>query len=53
MIPGFFWFLGAGNERLNITAPHHTPEFNIDEAVLVPGIKVAANQLLDYLERHK
>ena len=53
VIPGFFWFLGAGNERLNITAAHHTPDFDIDESVLVPGVKVAANQLLDYLERHK
>jgi amidohydrolase len=53
VIPGFFWFLGAGNTALGITAPHHTPEFNIDESVMVPGIKVAANQLLDYLERHK
>jgi amidohydrolase len=53
VIPGFFWFLGAGNAGLGITAAHHTAEFNIDESVLVPGIKVAANQLLDYLERHK
>jgi len=53
VIPGFFWFLGAGNERLKITAPHHTPEFNIDESVLTPGVKTAANQLLDYLERHR
>ena len=53
VIPGFFWFLGTGNASLGITAPHHTPEFNIDESVLLPGVKVAANQLLDYLERHK
>jgi len=53
VIPGFFWFLGAGNEKLKIIAAHHTPEFNIDEDILVPGIKIAANQLLDYLERHK
>jgi len=53
VIPGFFWFLGAGNVPLGITAAHHTPEFNIDESVMVPGIKVAANQLLDYLERHE
>ncbi|MBK5294918.1 MAG: amidohydrolase [Acidobacteriia bacterium] len=53
VIPGFFWFLGAGNEGKGITAAHHTPEFNIDEAALVLGVKVAANQLLDYLDRHK
>ena len=53
IIPGFFWFLGVGNEAKGITAAHHTPEFNIDESALVLGVKVASNQLLDYLERHK
>ena len=53
VIPGFFWFLGGGSEKLGITAAHHTPEFNIDEAALVPGVILAANQLLDYLDRHK
>jgi amidohydrolase len=53
VIPGFFWFLGVRNEKLGITGAHHTPEFDIDEAALVPGVKLAANQLLDYLERHR
>jgi amidohydrolase len=53
VIPGFFWFLGVRNEKLGITGAHHTPEFDIDEAALVPGLKLAANQLLDYLERHR
>src|SRR5882724_2679760 len=53
VIPGFFWFLGGGNVKLGITAAHHTPEFNIDEAALPIGVKLAANQLLDYLDRHK
>jgi len=53
VIPGFFWFLGGGNSKLGITAAHHTPDFNIDEAALVPGVKLVANQLLDYLDRHK
>jgi amidohydrolase len=52
-IPGFFWFLGVGNEKLGITAAHHTPNFNVDESALVLGVKLAANQLLDYLDRHK
>lgn len=52
-IPGFFWFLGAGNAKLGITAAHHTPDFNIDESVLLNGVKLAANQLLDYLDRRK
>ena len=53
VIPGFFWFLGVRNEKLGITAAHHTPDFDLDEAALVPGVKLAANQLLDYLERHR
>jgi amidohydrolase len=53
VIPGFFWFLGIGNQKLGITAAHHTPDFDMDESALVLGVKVAANQLLDYLEREK
>jgi amidohydrolase len=52
-IPGFFWFLGVGNEKLEITAAHHTPNFDVDESALVLGLRVAANQLLDFLEREK
>jgi len=52
VIPGFFWFLGAKNEKLGITGAHHTPEFDIDESILVTGLKLASNQILDYLERH-
>ncbi|MBL8241323.1 MAG: amidohydrolase [Bryobacterales bacterium] len=53
IIPGFFWFLGVRNEKLGITGAHHTPEFDLDEGALVTGLKLAANQLLDYLERHR
>lgn len=53
VIPGFFWFLGVRNEAQGISGAHHTPEFDLDEAALVPGVKLAANQLVDYLERHK
>jgi amidohydrolase len=53
IIPGFFWFLGVGNAKLGITAAHHTPDFDIDESAMVLGVKVAANQLLDYLDREK
>jgi amidohydrolase len=52
VIPGFFWFLGVGNEKLGTTAAHHTPDFNIDEAALVPGVRLVVGQLLDYLDRH-
>ena len=29
------------------------PDFDLDESALVPGLKLAANQLIDYLERHR
>jgi amidohydrolase len=51
-LPGFFWFLGAGNEKLGITAAHHTPDFNLDESILTPGVRMVANQLIDWLQRH-
>ena len=50
LIPGFFWFLGAANEAKGITAAHHTADFDIDEDVLLPGVKAAASQLAFYLE---
>jgi amidohydrolase len=53
VIPGFFWFLGAANPAKNITAAHHTADFDVDEDVLGPGVKAAVNQLLDYLDRER
>jgi amidohydrolase len=50
-IPGFFYFLGVGNEKKGITAMIHTPEFDADEESLVLGVKLMSNVLLDYLDR--
>ncbi|HYP53090.1 MAG TPA: amidohydrolase, partial [Pyrinomonadaceae bacterium] len=52
VVPGFYYFLGVGNRQRGITAPWHTPEFDVDEESLVVGVKVMSNVLLDYLERH-
>ena len=32
-----FILVGAGNQERGITAPHHSPEFDIDESVLPRG----------------
>jgi amidohydrolase len=53
VIPGFFYFLGVGNQAKGITAQIHTPEFDVDEESLVIGVKTMANVLLDYLDQHK
>lgn len=52
VIPGFFYFLGVGNQKKGITAMIHTPDFDIDEESLVIGVKVMSNVLLDYLDKH-
>ena len=52
VIPGFYYFLGVGNEARGVTAMWHTPEFDVDEESLVVGAKVMAGVLLDYLQRH-
>ncbi len=53
VIPGFYFRLGVGNKAKGITADTHTPEFDVDEDCLVVGVKVMANTLLGFLERHK
>ncbi len=39
-VPGAFFFIGARNEATGITAPHHHPQFAIDEDALGHGVKV-------------
>src|SRR5207245_6876374 len=52
VVPGFFLRLGSGNKAKGITAESHTPEFDVDEECLVAGVKVMANIVVDFLERH-
>ena len=43
---GAFVLVGAGNERRGITAPHHSPQFDIDESVLPRGAELLARLAL-------
>ncbi len=45
-LPGAFALLGAGNEGRGIQAPHHSPEFDIDEAALPLGAELLARLAL-------
>jgi amidohydrolase len=50
-VPGLFVFLGgmpAGQDP-STAAPHHTPDFFIDESGLQLGVELYANFALDYL----
>jgi amidohydrolase len=52
-IPGFMFWLGVGNPAKGITGSLHTPEYDVDEASLVTGVRVMTNVVLDYLERNR
>lgn len=51
-IPGLYFFLGGAPKGKPIaeTAPHHTPDFYIDESSFVLGMKMMTNLTLDYME---
>jgi amidohydrolase len=53
-VPGFFVFVGGMPRDMDPAnaAPHHTPDFYIDESGLQTGVEVYANLALDYLLRH-
>ncbi len=51
-VPGLFFFLGGmprGQNSLD-AAPHHTPDFFIDESGFALGVKTFCNLTLDYME---
>ena len=54
-VPGFFFFLGGmpKGKKPEDAAPHHTPDFYIDESGLVLGVKSLARLAVDYLEQVK
>jgi amidohydrolase len=51
-IPGFFYFLGGmtKGKKLEDAAPHHTPDFQIDEDCFVLGMKSLCHLAVDYME---
>lgn len=51
-VPGLFFFLGGApkGKLESQTAPHHTPDFYIDEGGFVLGMKSMASLVVDYME---
>lgn len=47
--PGVLAFTGVKNEKLGAGANHHTPQFDIDEAAMLPGAAAACAFALDFL----
>lgn len=53
-VPGFFFFLGGKplNKKVDEVAPHHTPDFYIDESGFGLGVKSLCRLTVDYMEQH-
>ena len=45
--PGAFVFVGSRDESRGITAPHHAPDFDIDEAALPRGTELLCRLAID------
>ncbi|NIJ53294.1 amidohydrolase [Dyadobacter arcticus] len=54
-VPGLFFFLGGMPKGKNVAdaAPHHTPDFYVDEGSLVLGVRSLSRLTIDYLDMHK
>ncbi|HRP56679.1 amidohydrolase [Agriterribacter sp.] len=52
--PSFFFFLGGmpAGQDLKKAAPHHTPDFYIDDSMLDTGVKAFCNIVFDYGRQH-
>lgn len=53
-IPGLFLFVGGmtpGQDE-KTAAPHHTPDFKIDESGMLLGVKLYANLAIDYQQNN-
>jgi amidohydrolase len=48
-VPGAFLFLGSRNPDRGLDAPHHSPRFDFDEAVLPAGAETLARLARSYL----
>ena len=48
--PGCYFLVGSANETRGITAPHHSPLFDVDEGALPIATRVLAEAALQYLK---
>jgi amidohydrolase len=53
-VPGFFFFLGGmpQGKKPEDAAPHHTPDFYIDESGMMLGVKALSRLTIDYMNKH-
>ena len=53
-VPGFFFFLGGmpKGKKVSEAAPHHTPDFFIDDSGMLLGVKTLSRLTVDYMENN-
>uniref|UniRef100_UPI004048F654 amidohydrolase n=1 Tax=Gelidibacter sp. TaxID=2018083 RepID=UPI004048F654 len=54
-VPGLYFFVGGLTKGKDpeVSGPHHTPQFLIDDAAFKTGVNVMCNLVFDYMEIHK
>jgi amidohydrolase len=54
-VPGLYFYIGGlpkGKDK-STSAPHHTPEFFIEDSGFKTGLNAMCNLVLDYMEMNK
>jgi amidohydrolase len=54
-VPGLYFFIGGAQKGTDPAkaAPHHTPDFYVDDSAMLTGVKSMTTLALDYLSRKK
>jgi len=54
-IPGMYFFIGGAKKGTDPkkAAPHHTPDFYVDDSAMITGVKSMSTLALDYLANTK
>ena len=54
-IPGIYFFIGGAKKGTDPSkaAPHHTPDFYVDDSAMLTGMKSMTTLTLDYLKNNK
>ena len=54
-VPGMYYFIGGAKKGTDPqkAAPHHTPDFYVDDTAMITGLKSMSSLALDYLIKNK
>ena len=54
-VPGMYFFIGGAKKGTDplMAAPHHTPDFYVDDSAMITGLKSMTTLALDYLNKNK